>query len=217
MKKEMLVIVPSRGRQKNVQEFYDCFIENSEISDLCLGLDDDEFETYPKLDNVIYDINPNMRLCPKLNILATKYAKRYEYICFTGDDVRIKTKGWDKALVEPLRNKVGISYGNDLLMGKSLPNTIVINSSIVNALGWMVPPVLDHFYMDNFYLDTGNKLEIINYFPDIILEHLHWINKKAQLDKTYVAANTMDKDYQAYSAYLANDWEKDLEKIRQII
>ena len=215
--KEMLVIVPSRNRSKNIQDFYDLFIANSEISDLCIGIDEDESEDYPKLNNVIYDVNPNMKLCPKLNLISSKYIDQYKYICFLGDDVRIKTKGWDSILTVPLQNKAGIAYGNDLLQGKALPTGVVISSSIIKTLGYMVPPELKHFYMDNFLLDLGNKINRIYYFDNVTLEHLHYANGKAEIDKTYMSANTADEDFQSYTRYISNSFSSDIIKVKGIL
>ena len=44
MKKELLVIVPTRARPEKSVEFYEAFKENSDLSytDLLFGLDDDD-------------------------------------------------------------------------------------------------------------------------------------------------------------------------------
>lgn len=217
MKKEMLVIVPTKGRPHKILEFYDLFLKNSEISDLCLGIDEDEIDIYPKNLNAIYDINPNMRLVPKLNTIAMKYVDDYKYICFMGDDVRTKTKGWDTILTEPLRDNIAISYGNDQHNGIRLPNTIVVNSEFIKALGWMVPPVTNHYFMDNFYLDTGVELDILHYFPDVDLEHLHhWVGK-AEMDSTYIEGGSISEDGVKYIKYKQSTWQEDVNKIREII
>ena len=69
---DLLLIVPSRSRQERIISFKEFFDKNSVNTDLCFGLDDDQYLTYPKFDNVIYDINPNMKLGPKLNTISAK-------------------------------------------------------------------------------------------------------------------------------------------------
>ena len=221
----MLVIVPTRGRPQRIMEFYNFFINNSEVSDLCLGIDDDQVEMYPKDLDAIYEINPNMKLCPKLNLISAKYLDKYKYICFMGDDVRTNTKGWDKMLIEPLKDKIGITYGNDLLNGAGLPNTIVVNSEFIKELGFMSPPGIEHFFIDNFYRDTGYVLGILKYFPDVILEHMHPSAGKSQIDETYmssagipgIATEGIVADAYKYEVYQKTQWQEDLNKLRKLI
>ena len=223
--KEVLVIVPTRGRPQRIQDFYNFFKMNSEISDLCLGIDEDEKDIYPNYFEAIYDINPNMKLCPKLNAISKKYVDQYKYICFMGDDVKVATKGWDVMLTEPLKDKIGISYGNDLLQGANLPNTIMVNSEFIKTLGFMAPPFIDHFYIDNFYRDTGYVLKILHYFADVILEHMHPAAGKAEIDDTYRSTNGLpginieglQLDGFKYDMYQKAFWSRDLQKIEELI
>jgi len=217
MKKEILIIVPTRNRSKNIKEFYKLFKENSEISDLCIGMDDDEVEDYPIFDDVIYETNSNMKLVPKLNLISAKYLDQYKYIGFMGDDVRIKTKGWDSILVEPLKNKAGMSYPNDLLQGENLPTAFVTNSSVIKKLGYMVPPELKHFFMDNFYIDWSGALDVRYYFEDVILEHMHPAAGKSEEDATYRSADTVHDDRHAYREYIKKRFKSDLKKIMEIL
>ena len=104
-KNEMLVILPSRGRPEQAKRFYELFRKNSIISDICFGLDNDEYKSYGVEKEIIYSVNENMKLCPKLNVLANQFVNKYKYICFTGDDVSINTYGWDAQLLEPLKKQ----------------------------------------------------------------------------------------------------------------
>jgi len=216
-KNEILVILPSRGRPEKIKHFYELFKKNSTISDICFGLDDDDFESYGIEEDVIYSVNKNMRLCPKINFIANQFVNEYKYICFIGDDVKVNTYGWDSILVEPLKNKVGISYGNDYYHGEGLPNTFIVNSEIIKSLGWFVPPVLNHFYMDNFYKDLGKELGILHYFPDVNLEHNHYTNGKNNFDDTYKAAGNMQEDEVRYNSYKQSSFADDVNKIRSLI
>jgi hypothetical protein len=215
--KRVLLIVPSRKRQEKVVEFYKYFKENSTITDLCIGLDDDDFQNYPIFDDVIYDINPNMKLGPKLNCISKKYLDHYDYIAFMGDDHWIKTFGWDQKLVDSLENiPNGIAYGNDLFQGENLPTAVLMDSNIIFQMGYMCPPSIKHLYLDNFWLDLGKSLGTLRYCPDVIIEHMHFTNGKSNVDDIYAEVNSAemyDHDKREYDNYIQNNFQNDLKKI----
>lgn len=217
MEKRVLVIVPTRGRPEKSVEFYEAFAATSRISDLCFGLDDDDVE-YPRIDGVIYEVNPRMRMNGTLNYLAKKYADSYEYIAFLGDDHRPRTHGWDYALVQEIQNlKHGIAYGNDLYQGANLPTAVLLKSSFIKALGYMAPPELTHLYLDNFWRDMGRSLGTLRYRDDIVIEHMHYTLGKSEADAGYLEVNDhsmFEKDKIAYFEYLDARSASDMEKLR---
>jgi hypothetical protein len=225
MKKEILIIVPSRSgnsvRYPNVDRFIENWELNSEgLSDLCIALDDDDDFKYPRRDGVIYEVNPRVRMIPTLNQVAVKYKDEYKYIAFFGDDHVIQTK-WESEFIEFFKsnNNVGIAYANDLLQGERLPTAVCLTSNIVDALGYMVPTNLVHMYADNFWLDLGRKLNIIKYFDNIIFEHIHPDNGKAVRDSQYMEANAVFSiDQQQYSHYVnSNKFNEDILKVKKLI
>ena len=214
---DMLVIIPSRNRPKNVAEITQYLINQSIDVDICFGLDDDDTSEYQYVPGVIYERNPRVLMNGTNNILANKYCNNYKFICFLGDDVRPRTFGWDKILSEPLINKPGISYANDLIQKEFLPTHIVMSSEIIKTLGFMAPPVLKHLYMDNFWLDLGNEINSIHYFKDVILEHLHPVIEKSSVDKVYLDSWALaDHDKSAYENYKKSEFSKDVEKVMKI-
>jgi hypothetical protein len=214
---DMLVIIPSRNRPKSVAEITKDLLEQSIDIDICFGLDDDDISEYTYVPGVIYERNPRVLMNGTNNIIATKYADNYKFICFLGDDVRPRTFGWDKILSEPLMNKPGISYANDLIQKEFLPTHVVMSSEIIKALGFMAPPVLKHLYLDNFWLDLGNATNSIHYFENVILEHMHPLLEKASVDKVYLDSwGLVDDDKAAYENYKNVEFSKDVEKVMKI-
>lgn len=215
--KEVMIIVPSRNRPENVSEVINHVKEYSEISDLCFGFDNDDVHDYEPVSKVKTHRLPRTRIGGTLNTLARMYAKQYKCIAFMGDDHRPKTQGWDRLLAEPLQRKDGFSYANDLLQGKNLPTAIVMSSSIINSLGYMVPTTLKHFYFDNFWMDLGNKTKSLNYFDDVVIEHLHPLAEKSSVDETYNSAwSLFDEDTLAYNSYMKKQFKKDVKKVLEI-
>jgi hypothetical protein len=224
MKKEILVIVPSRsngtGREKNVERFIQHWMLFTEgHSDICISLDDDDEHHYERYKGVIYTVNPNERLVPKLNTASAKFINDYKCIAFFGDDHVIKSN-WETEIIDYFKqnNDVGIAYGNDLLQGERLPTAVCMTSNIIQTLGYMVPTTLLHMYADNFWIDLGKATNNIKYFKDIIWEHLHPDNGKAFRDKQYsYAADVVHLDNNAYHNYITNgSFQLDIEKINNL-
>ena len=141
MSNSNLVILPSRSRPDNVERCINALKENSVISDFCVAIDDDQSDLYPRLDGVIYEVNPRLRMNGTLNLVANKYADKYKTIYFLGDDHLVKTKNWDRYLAEAINIKgYGLAYGNDLLQGKNLATAVMMSTNIIEILGFMAPP-----------------------------------------------------------------------------
>jgi len=216
--KKMLTIIPTRGRNEGAKEFARIFFENSTISDLAFGLDEDDAHSYERLDNVIYDVNPRKRVNGTLNALAKKYCDEYEYLAFMGDDQRVRTPGWDEIFYDNIKSiPLALAYGDDLIQGQRLPTSVVMDARIIRILGYMAPPCLVHMYIDNFWLDVGLALKTLCYFPKVIIEHMHFSKGKSTYDKTYAESNNASQyhtDAQAYRHYLTTDFPGDVAKLK---
>jgi hypothetical protein len=220
--KKILIILPSRscgnGREKNVQRFYENWLQTTEgESDLLVALDEDDEHFYPRIDGVIYEVNPRMRMIPTLNHIALKYKDQYEMIAFFGDDHIIKSK-WETRFLNQNNFADGwaICYGNDLLQGHKLPTAVCLGSKYVQALGYMCPNFLIHLFADNFWLDLGVNLQKIEYYSDIIFEHYHPSAGKGNNDENYVESNSFyDSDGAKYAEYM-NDgrFSLDIKKVQ---
>lgn len=195
------------------------FATTSGLSDFYYGMDDDDLANYEVPSYAKQLVNPRVRLVPKLNLMAAQLQDQYDYLLFIGDDHRFLTPGWEEVFVrdgDALKG-VAILYGNDLLQRQSLPTAVFIGTAITKALGYMAPPCIQHMYADNFWKDLGEALSIIKYYPEIIIEHLHFSNGKAQVDAQYrEVAALMGSDGAAYRQYLAKDFAGDIEKVRAV-
>jgi hypothetical protein len=215
----ILVIVPTRNRNTQHKEFAETFLKNSVASDLVFVLDQDNEKTYDRLPGVMYKIhNTQSRgLCEPLNHTAVAYADQYSYIGFMGDDSRPRTFRWDQLMLDEMKKKpLSVAYGNDLLQGKKLPTAILMSSVIIQKLGYMAPPTLRHQWSDLFWLDLGQKLGTLTYFPNIIIEHLHHSVGKSSTDQTYIdATNRLIRrhDRDAYKKYYQEHFAKDIKKL----
>lgn len=229
--KKILILVPSRdqgtGRISNVERLVKSWKDTtSGSSDLMVIIDEDEADKYPILEKqgVIVFTLPRMNLVPKLNTVAKIYTHftatntKLKVLSFMGDDCVFQTPGWEERVIEWQEANKGICYCNDLLQGEVLPNNVFIWADIVRSLGFMCPPVLQHYYIDNFWLDLGIRLKRMEYFSDIIIEHKHWSNNKAYKDDLYIESEKlMSADRLAWDTYRHLDLDIDTERVKKAL
>lgn len=212
-----LVILPSRSRPEKVAEAIELLKDNSTISDLCVAIDEDQSDLYPRIDGVIYEVNPRLRMNGTLNLVANKYADKYETIYFLGDDHHVKTKGWDELLYAPIKARgYGLAYGDDKLQGKNLATAVMMSTNIIRIIGYMAPPKLIHLYMDNFWMNLGQALNCLDYVPEAVIEHMHYLAGKSEQDAQYAEVNSSEMyqtDRDTYLQYVKDDLKYDLEHL----
>jgi hypothetical protein len=134
-----------------------------------------------------------------------------------GDDHIVKTHGWDIELANPISKKFGISYPNDLIQQEKLPTAIMINSKVVELLGFFGHPIFSHLYVDNSWLEIGKSLNNCNYFPNVVIEHEHYSAGKSSNDLTYMKNNS-EEDYkkglEEFQLYMKKYHKKMIRKIK---
>ena len=220
----MLTIVPTRGRCDNAMRLFEAINATADFTELIFAIDADDVAEYGDLmhatagvNNVKIVIAARMGMNGTLNHWANWMAPDYDFICFMGDDHLPITKGWDTKLAEAIGDKAGIAYGNDLLQGENLPTAVVMSTKIIRALGFMSPPALKHLFLDNFWLAIGKALGNATYCPDVVIEHLHYINGKAAHDERYAAVNNAEMhnaDEAIFAEYMANEFADAVESVR---
>ena len=220
----MLTIIPTRGRNDNSLRLFEAINATADFTEVVFAIDSDDVETYKGLmdataglGNVKVVIADRMGMNGTLNHWALWFSPDYDYICFMGDDHLPRTGGWDTKLAEAIGTNAGIAYGNDLLQGENLPTAVVMSSKIIRATGFMSPPNLKHLFLDNYWLAMGQALENANYLPDVIIEHLHYTNGKAEHDERYAAVNNSEMhngDQAIFAEYLATEFSNDVENVK---
>jgi hypothetical protein len=212
-----LVILPTRSRPDNAERCINALKEHSVMSDFVIAIDDDQSDLYPRLDGVTYEVNPRLRMNGTLNLVANKYADKYETIFFLGDDHLVQTPSWDEYLTKAIAHKgYGLAYGNDLLQKHHLATAVMMSTNIIKAVGYMAPPKLVHLYMDNYWMILGQRLGTLWYFDNVIIEHLHPVAGKVEWDEQYREANSNEvanADRMELHRYMEEDFAGELEKI----
>jgi len=218
---DLTVVVPSRGRPEAIAELREAFVQTGATAELLVVLDEDDprLSEYSREDLSL--VVESSGMVNALNAGAKLAARLSIFVGFLGDDHRPRTPGWDRRLRETLeRIGTGFVYGNDLLQGEAMPTAVAMTSDVVFALGYMAPPALTHLNVDIAWLEWGRALDRIVYLEDVVIEHLHPANGKAELDEGYLRVNSQEmvaRDGEAWAAYVAGGLEGDLDKLRRLL
>lgn len=211
----VLVICPSRGRPELLVRMIESLKSTaSGYVDIVAGLDDDD----PLLSKYL-DIDVERVICSGLTVtqIINKIYHSYPGYSFysvSNDDFYYHTPGWDAKLA--VNNK--ISYPNDMSGGK-LPTTSVICAEVAEALGWMQMPLLTHLYGDVVWKYVGEKLNILNYRADVVVEHNHFLMGKE--DKSlYAKSNSREmyaRDQEAFREWISTTAKEDIDRARLVL
>lgn len=203
------VLVPSRGRPESMRRLVNQFAatcKDSTYLHCIVDADDPSLAEYTELyEEVFPDLYRFFALwvAPKgppgivhpVNwvtdaIFRPDFGFYPTILGFMGDDHLPQTQHWDFKVESELRRlKTGVAYGDDLLQGQRLATAAFLTADIVQTLGYMAPPELYHLYVDDFWMYIGKQLNRLQYMPSVVIEHLHYLAGKAEVDETYKTVN----------------------------
>ncbi len=225
--KKNTVLLPSKNRPDRLIQCVSAIMNNSSISDinLCLNHNDSSLREYLEVVKVYKNsgfkitihLTSGTNMISSLNEVAMKLTRNYDFMTFLGDDQIVSTKGWDLIMSKPLEKRIGISYPNDLHQGAALPTSVMMNSRIIEYLGFFAVPNFLHLYIDNVWLEMGKNLKNINYFEKVIVEHMHYSLGKSEADETYLYNNSQEsysRGLNQFEMYMENRFKRDMNKIK---
>ena len=220
--RELVMLVPTRGRPLALAELIDCWHEVvGSAGSLVAVIDDDDpcRDAYLNLDWPLTIIGPRLRLGGTLNAMAPLAAEAGAFaVGFMGDDHRPRTAQFDEVLVEALHDLgSGVVYGDDLFQHDRIPTAVAITADLITKLGWMVPPGMIHLRLDDWWAILGSDLGRLVYMPDVIIEHMHPDAGKGRRDAGYDECNSPErwsKDGQRLEDYLRNEWPTTRQRLR---
>lgn len=181
-------ILPSRGRPKNLLRFFQHWELTESTTPGVVVLDRND----PALDGYREVVLPSawsLIVIEPIGLGATfnyvfNHWPHNPWYGMLADDVIPRTQGWDKILVEAAGND-GISYADDGINADRQVTHCVLGGDLVRSLGWICLPGLQRIYIDNVITEIGQDRGVLRYCGDVSLEHMHFSNNKAEMDKTY--------------------------------
>jgi len=220
--KDLLVIVPTRGRLANCQRLTESVEATRELdTDMVFVADTDDEDTYDGLTLPPWaqiHFVPRQPIGPKRNLFAVPAANEYPAVMCSDDDHEAETKGWDRLLLEPLKDGPGISYPDDKRR-IDIPETPVVTSDIIKALGWICEPSMNHYYIDNVWADLANSINRLFYVPEVIHRHHHYhLDPSVKRDQTYADGEVNGPhDMAAYARWRETRMEADIATVRGLL
>ena len=203
--KDLLLVVPSRGRPGNIARLRDAMKETCQGDTwLEVGLDADDPARGEYPDGVSYTVLAGVhKVTAWCNVLAVPEASAFRYLGHFGDDNVPRTPGWDTQVMEALE-KTPFAFANDQYPGRT-PGTlschIFMRSEVVRALGYFGPPSIAHMYVDVAWYAWGTACGI-TYLHDTLIPHLHYTTGQSGHDQTYaVSFAGTSNDLDAWHAY----------------
>lgn len=170
-----------------------------------VAIDDDQVELYKDVklpEGWKLDVSKRDFFIPKNNKIFDRYRNCdwYGSIC---DDQVPMTQNWDKRLVEAAGRK-NIAWCEDGML--HLPTCVVLGGDLVRACGFLFVPYMKHFFGDNAHQLMAEELNIKKFLPDVLVEHRHFWNGKADKDRTYRERPLVEPDRRSYKVWQQKEW-----------
>ncbi len=100
------------------------------------------------------------------------------------------------------------------------PTAVAISSDILRTLGYYVPPGMVHLYLDDYWKYLGQQLDRLCYLPDVIIEHLHPVARKAEWDDRYREVNAEEvykEDFKTFEAWKQNRAPQEIAQLLEMM
>jgi hypothetical protein len=182
------ILFPTREREAKCKAALRSIFETSgEEVEVLIGFNEDsvyDLSEFPvKCFTFPREVGPSQRV-HLLGRICTG-----DLIMTGGDDFIWKTKNWDTKL----HNKEGVKcfYFND---GREVVDSRIpiVTKSFYNTVGYF-PPYFFHFYGDTWVAEIAQNAGVLEYAPEVVIEHLHPKFGKSEWDQTYKNRGRPDK------------------------
>jgi hypothetical protein len=225
------MICPTRNRPDRVKDMLKSFYDTKRNADthICLAVskDDEKYDQYfSELPNENIITCPSRYLINKTNYICCELFPDIPYYGGIDDDHIFRTKNWDKILLQKLKdnNDWGLACGNDKFNEDwkqwSHPSGWIMSNKTIKFLGYAMYPKFIHSGIDHWQADLFGNAECLYYVPEVIIEHCHYLVKKAKDDKGYAwvydGAN-FNEAMKIYHLWKYEFMEIDVERLKRAI
>jgi len=227
---KIAVLVPTRGRVSSMEGLVKSIIEtsdNKENNEVIFYIDDDDTESIKATEslNLMYG-NVKCVIGGRI-VLSDMWNKCFEasdsdIFMQCGDDIRIRTKGWDSIVRKKfaeIEDRIGFVFGYDGIQAKGHFGTHgFLHKNWVNTVGYFLPPYFEADYCDTWINDVAKMINRF-YFIDIFTEHLHISIGKHELDETHKDRIKRYHENKVYEKYAQTKHlrDQDAEKLLEFI
>jgi hypothetical protein len=148
--------------------------------------DDAEKDNYPQSDDTLTRFDgPSIRTARSILFMLDRV--QTPYFMLGADDIEFKTKDWDRAMLKamPADDMALISAYTTF---KNSDGHFICSMRWHREIGLFPPDVFTHFGPDGWSIDVAKRAGRFIQLKDVIIEHNHFKNGKAENDETYQRA-----------------------------
>jgi glycosyltransferase involved in cell wall biosynthesis len=194
---QISLLVPTRGRPHLVRRLLESLVEQTDQLDaieVIFYVDSDDLES----QDIGHDRIRTTRIVgPDASMGAYNtrclQAASGAIVVLLNDDVVVRTRGWDRRLVELDRrfaDRVYLGYGNDWFKRGRVSTFPILSRATCDLLGEPFPAAYCGSLIDYHVFDTFRRLERLGhrrivFLSDVVFEHAHYRLGKGVYDETY--------------------------------
>lgn len=176
------ILCPSRGRPDMARRMKESALTtaNGEIEVLFyLNQDDPELKGYDGLRGLVM---PEVTTAYAWNFLTAE--ANGDMFMLAGDDCIFKTQGWDDRFKEVVPDDgIYCVAPHDGREDNSFPH-FAVGRKWVETLGYFVPPIFFHWYVDSWTTDLARRIDRLFYLPNVLVDHVK-PGVRAEKDETF--------------------------------
>lgn len=222
------LLVPTRGRPMNMHRVWTSALStanNKEDLEIIFYIDDDDSESIEKFDsmknNQVKAVFGN-RICLSQCWNKALEASSGDILWHGGDDNIFRTKGWDDIVrneFNKYEDKMVFVFGRDGINDGCLGTHGFLHRNWVDVAGYFCPPYFVSDYNDTWFNDVFNDVGRRIFNDNFYIEHCHWLNHKATIDKTHAERLERHKKEDVDNLYLnlRHKRDEDILKIKNFI
>lgn len=191
MKKDLTVLIPTRGRPQNFLRTVNSALDNADVEIIAYVDDDDpELRSYtaPCVRKTHIVVGPRVGTAKAIKELIKVCDT--EWMMLGSDDIVFETTNWDQKLINLIpKDKVGISFGED--KHERQCNHFVFHRRLYELTG-LWPDVFWHFGPDGY---LGKVIEAVDmkrriFTSQVVVRHLQAKAGKSPKDMTFIEERT---------------------------
>jgi hypothetical protein len=235
------ILTPTRNRPDNCQRFIKSIYQTTKnigTIELLFYVDKDDpsigaymslqkhcYDEFPGFPRVQFSFGDPIPVCDSWNFMAKD--SMGDVIIMGNDDLIYRTPEWDSILrkeLSTIKDDIYCAWFDDGINGEKHCAFPIISRKWVETLGYCFAPAgtFNFGYNDTWVFDVGKRVRRLKYIPNILVEHMHFSNSKAEMDDTYARNRTQERGnlYQKDKIIFDDNVEKrqkDADKLKKVI
>lgn len=211
-----MIVLPTKGRPESLRRFIKAYNATAAILPIHIIFDAADAHSYNHIETPPHWKRVSAPAGTPIGEIFGLIFKKYPdepYYGMVADDVLPETSGWDVIMSE-LCKPDKIVWGDDDIHGEKLPVHPFIGGELVRKLGWWAAPGLKHWFVDNVWKSLADALECGLYLPQVKMTHLHPVNGRAPMDRTYKEQPNHKEDELSYVRFMENGFQTSVDRVK---